>query len=128
MHGTSEEPHLLFLYIFVALFHSQGLQSKTVATLSSSLISVPLEKPLHSQDPRTHVQESMALALLSEKAKQLQDAMKEKPAFVSKAQEWDRMHPNMAMLWPGMNMSQLMATMEEVYGFRATYEPSLLSY
>jgi len=65
----------------------------------------------------------MALTLLSQGAQQLQASRalsKKKPAFVSSSQEWDEMHPKIIILWPGMELDELKATMEEVYSFRAT--------
>ena len=66
----------------------------------------------------------MALTLLSQGVQQLQMSRalsKKKLAFVSSPQEWDEMHPKITILWSaGMELDELKATMEEVYGFRAT--------
>jgi len=46
---------------------------------------------------------------------------KPKKRWVSTNKEWEEMHNTMAILWPGMKLEELKSTMEEAYGFCATY-------
>ena len=46
---------------------------------------------------------------------------KPKKHWVSTNKEWEEMHNAMAILWPGMTLEELKSTMEDAYGFCATY-------
>jgi hypothetical protein len=43
-----------------------------------------------------------------------------KLAYVTQTYQWDELHDIFVMLWPGLALAELMALMEEDYGFRAT--------
>ncbi|KAF2735217.1 hypothetical protein EJ04DRAFT_219167 [Polyplosphaeria fusca] len=62
----------------------------------------------------------MDLALVSRSRKSSGATSRNRPAYVSQDYQWDELHDIFVMLWPGMALADLMAVMEEDYGFRAT--------